>query len=68
MGMSVFGALSLDLSYLIFPSYPNFDTFLSSMLITFQVCGMWGGRGRGRACQRACSMGMMLLSTLKYQG
>ena len=37
MGMSVFGGLPLDLSYLIFPSYPNFNTFLSSMLITFQV-------------------------------
>ena len=48
MGMSVFGGLPLDLSYLIFPSYPNFDTYLSSMLITFQVwtmgCGRWVGR------------------------
>ena len=37
MGMSVFGGLDLDLNYLVFPSYPNFNTFLSSVLITFQV-------------------------------
>lgn len=37
MGLSVFGGLPLDLSYLVFPAYPNFNTFLSSLLITFQV-------------------------------
>lgn len=46
MGMSVFGGQPLDLSYLIFPSYPNFDTFLSSMLISFQV-GAVRGQDRG---------------------
>ena len=45
MGMSVFGGLPLDLSYLVFQAYPNFNTFLSSLLITFQVG--WGGMVTG---------------------
>ena len=32
MGMSVFGGLPLDLSYLVFQAYPNFNTFLSLFL------------------------------------
>lgn len=34
---AAFGGLTLDLSYLDFNGYPNFDTFLSSMTISYEV-------------------------------
>ncbi|GAX79594.1 hypothetical protein CEUSTIGMA_g7035.t1 [Chlamydomonas eustigma] len=37
IGMNVFGAMTLDLTYLGIPGYPDFSTFLSSMVIAFQV-------------------------------
>lgn len=37
IGMNVFGQIELDLTYLGYQGYPNFSSFLSSMVISFQV-------------------------------
>jgi hypothetical protein len=35
--LTAFGSLDLDLSYLDFDGYPNFNTFLSSLQISYEV-------------------------------